>query len=193
LVADAMLAALRTVLSPNEAIYVSTPITTGEPYLHALEHGSRHLSQELIREIVALNMTLAAAAVNETRSSFSPTPVIDPTALEDQPDWEQDHYHAFWLRVIGEFVFAVVLRDGWQYSNGCALEFIRSRSKGIKVLKQNFDPLTDEEAARLLVDSDLRFTTLGVSMRAIAFAREMISSEHDRQSLDVHLDKYLSR
>jgi hypothetical protein len=67
--------------------------------------------------------------------------VIDPSVLRDVPGWRQEDYIAFWEAVIERFASRVVLAEGWNYSFGCAHEFLFAVGRGLPTLDADFKPL----------------------------------------------------
>lgn len=177
--AEAMLAALRTVLVDREAVYVSSPITTGPRYLRWLQRtGGSSVDRESIQfkeHVVAPNLATASRVIRQARDSYFPgRPVIDPTALGDRPDWEQHRYHSFWLSVIREFVGTVLFIDGWEYSTGCTLEYIEAVSADIPLLTESLEPLRSDFAATLLAQADDAYASLGIEVPALVVARSLV-------------------
>jgi hypothetical protein len=69
------------------------------------------------------------------------TAVIDPSRLRDVPGWRQEDYIAFWEAVIERFAGRVVLAQGWNYSFGCAHEFLYAVGRGLPTLDADIKPL----------------------------------------------------
>jgi hypothetical protein len=67
--------------------------------------------------------------------------VIDPSRLADVPGWEQADYHAFWTKVIDQHADKVIFLDGWQYSDGCTIEFAKAVQLGLPRLTEYLMPL----------------------------------------------------
>jgi hypothetical protein len=88
--------------------------------------------------------------------------VIDPTTVHDVPGWRQDDYHAFWGRVIEQYAGTVVFADGWEYSSGCAREFLTALRVGARLLREDLRPLAIEEGERLIRDAIAALDSDGV-------------------------------
>lgn len=138
-------------------MYVSSPLTTGRrafewhvkkgrtdgPEYHALG------AADFRRDVVEPNRAEAAKFVRDLRKRQNVL-VIDPTAMRDLAEWSQGDYRTFWGRVIERFVAAIVFRDGWMYSSGCAYEFLVANSAGAQLLREDLTPLTLEEGRSLI-------------------------------------------
>jgi hypothetical protein len=127
---DSLLNMLGSVVVDHSAVYVSTPITSGRRFAdwssgRDLEIDLSHPEtyQEFLREVLKPNSEHARKIIDRLRSLF-PKALIDPTALKDFEGWVQDDYRVLWARVIEQYADTVVFLDGWQYSNGCAYEFL---------------------------------------------------------------------
>lgn len=149
-----MVAAIGCVLPPDSAVYVSTPITTGERYVRWRRDAGAHLAPQdpsyrdhLLDAVVAPNRAQVAPLVASLRARFS-CPVIDPTALEDVPGWEQFDYHRYWTEVIERYVHTVVFAHGWEYSSGCVLELGAAVGAGAELLRHDLAPLAPADAVR---------------------------------------------
>jgi hypothetical protein len=128
-----------TAVPPNGAIYVSAPITTGRRYAEWMstpalrpEGTGADVDLGFVREVVQPNRARARRAVDELRRAGRGI-VIDPAALNDVPGWGQDDYRCLWAEVISRFASRVVFVDGWEFSSGCAYEFLVSMRLRIPV------------------------------------------------------------
>lgn len=149
---------LRCVVAPRGGVYVSAPITTGRRFLEwrrrvsweAEADGARYRDSHRA-EVVAPNVAAVERLVLAARRHFR-DPVIDPTALKDQPGWTQREYHALWTRVVHELAHSVVFADGWEYSCGCLLEFTVAAHAGHRLYNADFHDLDPAATAALLRD-----------------------------------------
>ena len=151
-----MTAVLACVVGQQSAVYVSTPITTGERFVTwkrglaaAVRTGDDEYSKGLLEHVVTPNRAQVAGLVERLRST-SDSPVIDPTALEDVPGWQQLDYHGFWTEVIRRYAHTVVFAEGWHYSSGCVLELATAAEAGVALLRQDPEPLTSAKARDLV-------------------------------------------
>jgi len=160
-----LLEVLATVVENYDAVYVSTPITSGRRFAdwsgsRAAEFDLSHPEtyQEFLREVLQPNSEHARRVIKQLRVRFT-QPLIDPTALKDIDGWTQDDYRYLWAKVIEEYTRTVVFLNGWQYSNGCAYEFLIANQVRPKrlILKETLEPLTLEEGTRLVKEAILEF------------------------------------
>lgn len=157
---ELLLEVFASVVEGRTAWYVSSPLTTGPRAFEWHRQNKRRnaldgrivASDEFRRGVIEPNRTEAAAFVHKLRETRRRI-VIDPTALEDLPEWSQADYRVFWGRVIEEFAEAVVFRDGWMYSSGCAYEFFVALSSRVHVLAESLSPLTLEQGRALIAEA----------------------------------------
>lgn len=142
----------------RSAIYVSSPLTTGQRAFewHLRGHGisgpSELVSDSFRRDVIEPNREQAARFVRDFRRRTGRV-VIDPTAVGDLPGWTQADYRVLWARVIEEYAETVVFRDGWQYSSGCAYEFLAARSSGARLVREDLSLVGVEEGHALLAEA----------------------------------------
>ncbi len=144
------------IIEDRGAVYVSTPITTGRRFVEwrrgagaALAPSEHRYRQEHDRDVVRRNREHVKPIVRAVRERGWGV-VIDPTTVHDVPGWGQRDYHAFWARVIERYAGTVVFADGWEYSSGCAQEFLSAVRVGARLLREDLEPLTIEEGERLI-------------------------------------------
>ncbi len=155
---DSLLNALGCVIVDRSAVYVSTPITSGQRFAHwssnrdiefDLSHPETYL--EFKREVLEPNSEHARGIIKNLRSLFAQA-LIDPTALRDIEGWVQDDYRVLWAKVIEQYADTVVFLDGWQYSNGCTYEFLVAHRMTPRplILQERLEPLTLEGGIHLV-------------------------------------------
>lgn len=160
-----LLNVLGSVVLGRSAVYVSTPITSGRRFADwssrlnidaDLAHPETY--QEFLREVLEPNSAHARTVIKELRSQFN-KPLIDPTALKDIEGWIQDDYRFLWARVIEQYAGTVVFLNGWQYSNGCAYEFLVANQVSPRrvILKETIDPLMLDEGISLVKAAIVEF------------------------------------
>jgi hypothetical protein len=121
---ESIVQVLAGVITGRSAIYVSAPITSGKRFSHRARRIEPDLHRNtLFRDVIEPNLAHAASVVELLRRRKS-GPLIDPTAVDDLANWSQDDYRHLWGSVIERYVQTVVFLDDWQYSNGCAYEFL---------------------------------------------------------------------
>jgi hypothetical protein len=149
-----LLNVLATAVDGRGATYMSTPITSGRRYsAWRLKLGGRAPEpgheEGMRREVIEHNRAHAAQVAHRLRSERG-AHLIDPTRLEDLQGWTQDDYRAFWALVIERFACRVLFVDDWQYSNGCAYEFLTARRRGLPTLDERERTLSLADGAALL-------------------------------------------
>ena len=158
--------------------YVSTPITTGKRYYDWLQASGRHPTSDPeflhahLAEVITVNSESARALVVKVRETF-PKVVVDPTGL-DAPGWSQEDFHAFWTRLITDYVGTVVFNDGWEYSTGCCWEFAAAIRVNATLLDANLSPLAPNVALMQTNDAIQRLCQQGHKIDGLAAARRAI-------------------
>lgn len=139
---DVVLSAFRSFRSVYPVGYLSTPITTGLLFYEVLEkHKVKTLaellaidSNLLFKEIISPN-TDSGIALGDDLAKKWKFPIIVPAVFEAKSQrWTQDDYMYVWYQVIKEMVGHTILRDGWEYSNGGAEEFVHSVEMQFRLL-----------------------------------------------------------
>ena len=153
-----MAQAISCVVSPNSAVYISGPITTGKNFIDwYLSHGLALASDKLIyfsrlkADVIQNNeaaiLALASAIRSQTEAS-----VIQPASLFI-PDWTQPDYIDFWLNIIDRFSKELVMVDGWEYSVGCVSEYKFAKSKGLPIRAQSGAIVNAQEGENLIMNA----------------------------------------
>jgi hypothetical protein len=145
---------LTSIIEGRGAVYVSAPITSGRRLVewgkeYHFDKADPEHQDEFQREVVGPNREHARQIVRQLRREF-PGVLIDPTAMEDIEGWTQDDYRYLWGRIIAHSVKTVVYIDGWQYSNGCAYEFLVAWRCPVETLNEELQPLSLEEGLQLI-------------------------------------------
>lgn len=158
----------------RNSVYVSVPITTGREFAawfsQQPDAGSDAYRSRLHREVVQPNLKRARPLVQQVRDRWSDMPVIDPTGLDDVPGWTQADYHAFWVQIVLRHAALVVLAEGWQYSNGCALEVAAAVRSGADLLDHHLEPMNTTVATRLLREAIDELDDLSVDSSTLRYA-----------------------
>jgi hypothetical protein len=176
------MAALASVTEDRTAIYVSSPLTTGSRAFewhrqHRHSDPGRH-AEAFSVDVVEPNRKEAARFAHKLRATTDRL-VIDPTAMADVEDWTQADYRDFWGRVIAQYCKQVIFRDGWQFSSGCAYEYLVARETGATVLGQNGDSLDKDEAEQLLADAIIETEAHGSSSDFLRSVRAALQEDRD--------------
>lgn len=154
-----VLSAFRSQLA--SAGYTSMPITTGELYYQVLEsYGVLSLEElkkirpaALFEEIIRPNVNDGIAFANRVSDELQ-MEIIAPCIFEaNKQRWTQDEYMFMWFRVIEERAQAMLMKPGWQYSNGGCEEIARALE-----MKFGFiNPLSGMEYVPAFVDREKLF------------------------------------
>ena len=102
--------------------------------------------------VIDPNLSEAAKLSRTLRTDSSGT-LIDPTAFPAIEGWTQDDFRYVWSRVIERFVQTVVFIDGWEFSNGCSLEFLAARRHDVRTVNQNLVSITLSEGISAIEDA----------------------------------------
>ncbi len=114
-----------------EKAYLTMPITTGPRYYDVLDRYGVKTPAELERkrpgalreEIIIPNIEDGKALAARIKNSYDVDALIVPGIFEGRAEqWTQEEYMVLWLRLIGGPVKHLFLSDGWEYSNGGAIE-----------------------------------------------------------------------
>ncbi len=154
---DTVLACMRSAITKDKVVYVSTPITSGKRYLKYKMSKSKNYigkqhDRELKRAVITPNIKHARKKINEISGKLHQIQIINPTAIEVN-EWTQEDYACFWKGVINNFVDQIVFLNEWQYSNGCSFEFFTAVEKRIPVFSENLEPLSKAEGIGMISDA----------------------------------------
>lgn len=151
-----LLEILASVIEGRTAVYLSAPITSGKRFSewHTQRNGDFNPShpqhqEEHQREVIDPNRMHAQSIAQQLRSQWAKV-LIDPTAVADFPGWTQGDYRCLWARVIEQYVDTIIFANGWQYSNGCAYEFLIAQQTGATTLREDQQLLTLSEGEQLI-------------------------------------------
>lgn len=100
--------------------YVSTPMTTGKRYLdHIRKNGLGGKTTNILEANIA-----RSKEVTESVKLLHPgCSIINPTQWTYE-GYESNDYLAFWVMVISRYCSKIFFVDDWEYSSGCAYEFL---------------------------------------------------------------------
>ncbi|MBI3409416.1 MAG: hypothetical protein HY040_13830 [Planctomycetes bacterium] len=193
-----MLDMLASSIGEQKAIYVSVPITTGprlfswfrdliargEPLPDPRRPEGNHERRQVILEP---NLRDAQALVTRLRG-LKKEPVIDPSILRDVPGWRQEDYISLWEGVIERFVAQIVFADGWNFSFGCAHEFLFATNRKVATLDSNFEPISRADGIRKIAEAVRNLEEVGADVSfliaLLAEADEMAAVEHCHISIE---------
>lgn len=156
------LSALDCALNGDRAVYASSEITTGLRLKRLLlQHNLRSAEalkellgqEEFQRQVIDFNVRRACYFAHALRERFrGQLPVVTPGPFV-VPDWSQPEYLEFWTTLIRTRADRVFFNDGWEYSNGCTLEYAAACEAGIPTYQAGGAPLCSERAIELVVDA----------------------------------------
>lgn len=167
-----MLEVYKSVSDANGIFYCSAPITSGKRYINWLERiGQQFIDIDKVsesyreshfKEVIEPNRKHANQIIQRLRQQTGKV-VVDPTALPYIPDWTQQDWRFFWQQVIERYVTMTFFIDDWQYSNGCAYEFLVSQKKGISVFDENQKILSLAKGVNLIREAIFRLQQRGAT------------------------------
>ena len=141
-----------TFAGANDAVYVSTPITTGKEYFELLTANGSVSDSDRAR-LRSINAMHATDAMVRVRDTFPTEVIIDPLSFNEPAGWSQDHFNAFWMLVIHHFVKTVVVVNGWEYSTGCTWEVSQALFDELPILDERLHPLGKVVLARHITEA----------------------------------------
>ena len=171
-----LLNAMKCIACKEITTYLSVPITSGKRLLdYWIEKKEQTKfqtglinSDEHKNKVVLPNLIHAEEVAKKVRSSNQL--LIDPSQFDDVDGWGQDDYRVFWARVIENFVSKVIFVDGWNYSNGCAYEFLIAQRFGIPKFSESGVSLKLEDGIELI---SMAITQMDESLMDATFLRNV--------------------
>ncbi|HEX5709040.1 MAG TPA: hypothetical protein VFX96_17190 [Pyrinomonadaceae bacterium] len=163
---EAMLAVLSSVIDGRDAAYLSAPITSGKRLAEWKGSAGGSASEEeylrgLSCHVVEPNRAHARDIARRLRGTLEGA-LIDPTVMPDIDGWGQNDYRHLWAEVIERYASRVVCIDGWNFSNGCAYEFLVAKRRGLPTLDERLTPITVEKGAALVGEAVAAFGPCGL-------------------------------
>ena len=131
-----------SLLEGHKAVYAVVPITSGKRLwnvadglgISELTRVSQIAPERYVREVLNPNCNDAMHFAAEIRRMHPR--VIDPSRVL-VGGWTQLDYKMFWERIISEYVNALVLSPGWEFSTGCVYECLFAVQHRIIVIDLN--------------------------------------------------------
>ena len=128
-------------LVDTNAAYLSGPITTGRRYVEYLRNCRQDPTRlDGLRKRNIEDLLSAARRLRKSRNRI----IIEPASLE-LPEWTQKDYHHLWERLIERHAKLVIFMPGWEYSYGCALEFLHAFRQDIRTETLSGSPISIDE------------------------------------------------
>jgi hypothetical protein len=164
---EKLLKLLGCAILENTALYVSSPITSGKRLAdwHIKRDGrlpdvsDPAYREEHSRHVVEPNRLHSQVVVDALRRKFPMRPTIDPSYVDNFVGWTQDDYRFFWGIVVEKFAERVIFVDGWQYSLGCAYEFLVTQRHQIDAFNEEGIKIEIESGTQLIRDALATFPT----------------------------------
>ncbi|OGG47544.1 hypothetical protein A2671_00645 [Candidatus Kaiserbacteria bacterium RIFCSPHIGHO2_01_FULL_49_13] len=141
--------------------YLTMPVSTGKRFYDVLErYGVRNVEElekkrpgALREEIIVPNLEDGKKFAE--RFGRRDVALIVPGIFEARKQkWSQDEYMILWLRLITSSVKELHLSEGWEYSNGGAMEFVRGLHIQFRFLEEREDrmPLYDHKGNPVTIE-----------------------------------------
>jgi len=180
--------AFAAVVEDRTALYVSSPLTTGQRMIDwrgsasAPDPRDSAYAEAFRRAVFEPNRESARAFVARLRGQRSDV-VIDPTGLPELAEWTQQDYRSLWGEVISRYARLVVFREDWEYSDGCTYEFFVAVRDGIPMAREDLSPMNEEEGLGLIRAAVDRKLATGVSAEFITAVLAAMQSENVKPTL----------
>ena len=131
-----------TMIGEGNVLYASSPITTGRRmYDRFQEHGATSVDElnrtvpGSSRDIMQKNIEDGRQFGNELRTQTGKLAIVPGEFFG--PGWAQEHYMSLWKQVINRYADEVHLNTNWEYSNGCAEEFLIGLEKDMPLVERH--------------------------------------------------------
>ena len=190
-VADVALSTIRATIGTERYQYLSGPITGGLRLLKWHQTVGRSLSEiayKPAREIAVIHPNIADLKAAAELERCAGRPCIEPGSFEANcAQWTQQDFLNFWERVIETHAATIRFVDGWQFSAGCAFEYICALQCQRPTVNSLGQDLTKAAALKLLdgalADLRERFELEEPCDKPIGELHDLISSRRDRIAL----------
>jgi hypothetical protein len=177
---------LGCVIPPNSAVYCSAPITSGEKFAEWVRKSGHRVvnldeANELERtsyrrEVIEPNGRHASQVVARLRSQLG-VAVIDPSAVSNVEGWLQTDWIRFWVEVIHRFANRVVFVDGWQFSNGCAQEYLAAIESNVPTYDERMMLIPVGAAVELLRRAITQLGAGGVTVSKLEDIADVLATK----------------
>lgn len=170
---ELVLTAFDCVMADDAGVYCSSDVTTGrrlyfEIYPRFGVRSDEELKDKLgpegykrvQAELIAWNVARGIEFTEGLRRRGL-TNLVNPGPLVGR-DFDQQHYHYLWECVILKKIGQSYFNEGWEYSNGCTLEYAVSHRKGIPRFDHLGRELTLEEARRRVESAVSELAAAGI-------------------------------
>jgi hypothetical protein len=162
--------------------YLSVPLTTGRAYIElrarqastGVEDADRIRAQR--QRTMADNRKRAHEAAERLRARLAGM-IIDPSRFVDVVGWEQPDYHMFWTDVIHRYAEEVLFLDGWQYSEGCTIEFSTAVKLGLPTKTADLARLNAATGRQLVHDALREYSEIGLDPQPLRDALSITATD----------------
>jgi hypothetical protein len=156
---DKLIDLLECAIEEKSAYYVSIPMTSGKRFIdwykkegtYYKNKGDNVYRQEHYKSVLSKNIKNSSTKIKKIKKEINGI-IIEPTKL-NMDEWEQDEYRYYWGKIIEKYIKKSIFFDGWQYSNGCSFEFLKSMSCNLICLDERLNKITLKKAIALLTES----------------------------------------
>jgi hypothetical protein len=121
-----------------------------------------------------------AALVTATLRERELGPFVDPTLVPDFIGWDQHDYRFFWGSVIEHFVARVVFVDHWEFSSGCAYEFLIASRKSVPCFDERGNQLLPEQGRVLIENAIGELAGHGLNTEFLSQVRDALTRSISR-------------
>jgi hypothetical protein len=129
---------LRSIRNDKDLLYASVPITSGKVLYDSLMENRGQSRDILMKNTMDKNYYEGYLFVNDIIKRTN-KPVIYPADMVPlNNNWEQKHFQALWLSIIGEKCSEVHMQKAWEYSNGGCEELVHSFQLKLGLPKGDF-------------------------------------------------------
>jgi hypothetical protein len=142
---DAIIGAWNCALAGARVVYLSGPITTGRRYVQYMRSFSSGAPSDLVLKQNISDLLSTAARLRSQRIEL----IVEPASLH-LPDWSQEEYYRLWEVFLERHAQIVILMPGWEYSGGCATEFLHAVGHDIRTESLSGANISIEDGTSLL-------------------------------------------
>ncbi|HLM55083.1 MAG TPA: hypothetical protein VK422_03085 [Pyrinomonadaceae bacterium] len=186
---EMLLTAFDCVVPDDGGVYCSSDVTTGRRLYFGIypSHGVR--SDEELKDklgakeyrrvkddLIAWNIARGVEFTEGLRRRGI-TNLVNPGPLMAR-EFTQQHYHYLWECVILKKIGQSYFNEGWEYSNGCTLEYAISHRKGIPALDQHGRVLNLDDAKALVQSAVSDLKSRGIACQMLERNLALIEQLH---------------
>lgn len=138
------------------AVYASSPITSGLRCYEEMRHRSitsyaqfrADKPNAFLNNVMRPNLQVGARFGERLRKKGWPLVIVPGEFFAKS--WTQEHYMSLWRQVIVRYARTVSFNVGWQWSVGCAEEFLIAIQSGKRMMDWAARPIDPQEGANVL-------------------------------------------